>query len=75
MTSKKTDMPSNITNIAQRRAKKNQAKDDLFDLLSRIDELEDALEIMDEHGVTTREELESHIAELERRAAELDEET
>ena len=37
-----------------------------------IDELEDVLEILDENGVSTREELEALIADLERRAAELE---
>ena len=42
---------------------------DLFKLLSRIDELEETLETLDEAGVTTRAELEELIGRLEAEAA------
>lgn len=61
-----------ITILAQHRAQKQSAKDSMYDLLSRIDELEDVLEILDENGVQSREQLEALIADLERRAAELE---
>lgn len=61
-----------ITILAQHRAQKQTAKESMYDLLSRIDELEDVLEILDENGVQNREQLEALIADLERRAAELE---
>jgi chromosome segregation ATPase len=64
--------PAKITILAQHRAQRQSAKDTMYELLSRIDELEDALEVLDENGVENREQLEALIAELERRAAELD---
>lgn len=67
-----TESQPNITVLAQHRAKKQSAQESMYDLLSRIDELEDVLEILDENGVSTREELEALIADLERRAAELE---
>lgn len=62
----------NITVLATHRARKQSAQENMYDLLSRIDELEDVLEILDENGVSTREELEALIADLERRAADLE---
>lgn len=69
-----TDAPDSpkITILAQHRAQKQSAKETMYELLSRIDELEDALEILDEHGIDTREQLEALIADLERRAADLE---
>ncbi|MGB3307538.1 MAG: hypothetical protein WBA63_15240 [Thermomicrobiales bacterium] len=72
MSQQPPDMPANVRSIDQKRAQKASAKDELYNLLSQIDELEDALETMDEHGVRTREELEALIGEFERRAEELD---
>lgn len=69
---KTPDFPANVTSLDLQRAKRASTKDDMFDLLANIDELEEALETMDEHGLKTREELESLIAELERRAEDLD---
>ncbi|MGC4107526.1 MAG: hypothetical protein QM753_14490 [Thermomicrobiales bacterium] len=64
--------PAKITILAQHRAQKQSAKESMYDLLSRIDELEDVLEILDENGVENREQLEALIADLERRAAEFE---
>lgn len=64
--------PAKITILAQHRAQKQSAKESMYDLLSRIDELEDVLEILDENGIENREQLEALIADLERRAAELE---
>jgi len=72
MSQQPPDMPANVRSIDQKRAQKASAKDDLYNLLSQIDELEDALETMDEYRVRTREELEALIGEFERRAEELD---
>jgi hypothetical protein len=61
-------MPSKIINLDDAR-KKNQGNDqDLFALLSRIDELEDALDTLDELGIQTRNELEALIGKLEAEA-------
>lgn len=46
--------------------------DDMFDLLARIDALEEVLETMDDNGVTTRDELVALIAGLEAEASRLD---
>lgn len=72
MSQQPPDMPANVRSIDQKRAQKASAKDDLYNLLSQIDALEDALETLDEYRVRTREELEALIGELERRAEELD---
>jgi len=69
---KTPDMLANITSLDQKRAKKASSQDAMFELLAQIDELEEALETMDEHGLKTREELESLIGEFERRAEELE---
>ncbi|MGC4190863.1 MAG: hypothetical protein QM589_06840 [Thermomicrobiales bacterium] len=61
-----------ITILAQHRSQKQSAKESMYALLSRIDELEDVLEILDENGIENREQLEALIADLERRAAELE---
>lgn len=66
------EQQANITVLAAHRARKQSAQESMYDLLSRIDELEDVLEILDENGVSTREELEALIADLERRAADLE---
>ena len=41
----------------------------LFDLLARLDELESLRDQLDELGITTRDELEARIADLEADAA------
>jgi hypothetical protein len=64
-------MPNKIINFDDAR-KRNQAEPDLFALLSRIDELEEMLETMDELGITTRAELETLIGRLEAEAERLD---
>lgn len=55
---------------ARKRARAPES--DLYGLLTRIDELEDALETMDELGLTTRDELAALIARLEAEAERLD---
>lgn len=40
----------------------------MFDLLARIDELESLLEVMDEEGLRTREDVATRIAQLEAEA-------
>lgn len=69
---KTPDFPANVTSLDQQRAKRASTQDDMFNLLATIDELEEALETMDDHRLKTREELQSLIGELERRAEELD---
>ncbi len=64
--------PPNKVVPFKRNRKKRQGEGELFALLSRIDDLENALEVMDESGVTTREELEALIGQLESEAAALD---
>jgi len=70
--SDKSDIPANITDLSQRRAIKQSQQKDLFELLSLIDELEEALDTLDEHGLETRQDLEALIADLEQRAADLE---
>ena len=66
--------PHNIVPFDRAKARKSAkpTEGDLFSLLSRIDELEDALETMDEAGVTTRDQLEELIGRLESEAATFD---
>jgi|GEM_PF-3537311 len=63
--------PDNVVPFNRAR-KKSQPEGDLFALLSRIDDLENALEVMDEAGITTRAELEATIARLEAEAAAME---
>ncbi len=65
------EYPANVSSLEQKRARKASSKDDMFELLAQIDELEEALETMDEHGLQTREDVASLIGELERRAETL----
>jgi len=58
--------------IDDARRRNQGGEPDLFALLSRIDELEDALETMNELGITTRDELEALIGRLEAEAERLD---
>ncbi len=69
---KTPDFPANVTSLDQQRAKRASTQDDMFNLLATIDELEEALETMDVHGLKTREKLQSLIGELKRRAEEMD---
>jgi hypothetical protein len=46
----------------------NAGDQEMFDLLARIDELESLLEVMDEEGLRTREDVATRIAELEAQA-------
>ena len=66
--------PHNVVPFERAKAKKTTPpqEGDLFTLLSRIDGLEEALESLDEAGVTTRDELEELIGRLEAEAAALD---
>ena len=63
--------PDNVVPFNRSR-KKAPVEGNLFALLSHIDELENALEVMDESGITTRAELEATIARLEAEAAALE---
>lgn len=65
-------MPDNITPIHTARQRKRASSDEMYELLMRLDELEELLEAMDERGVTTRAELVALIAELEAEAARSD---
>lgn len=65
-------MPDNITSIDVARHKSKASLEKMYDLLLRIDELEELLESMDERGITTREELVAMIANLEAEAARRD---
>jgi predicted nucleotidyltransferase len=63
--------PDNVVPFDRARAKKRSGKE-MFELLSRIDELEEALETMVDVGVSTRDELEDLIRRLESEAARQD---
>jgi len=65
-------MSDNITPIDNARRRKRAASDEMYELLMRLDELEELLEAMDERGVTTRAELVALITELEGEAARRD---
>lgn len=65
-------MPDNITPIHTACQRKRASSDEMYELLMRLDELEELLEAMDERGVTTRAELVALIAELEAEAARRD---
>jgi hypothetical protein len=67
----KQNPPDNVVPFNRTR-KKSPSEGSLFALLSHIDDLENALEVMDEAGVTTRAELEATIARLEAEAAALE---
>lgn len=66
--------PHNVVPFERAKSKKvpKPGESELFNLLSKIDELEDALETLDDVGVTTREQLEELIGKLESEAAKLD---
>lgn len=64
--------PDNVVPF-ERAKKQKRGEGELFALLARIDELEGVLELMDEVGVTTRNELEELIGRLESEAAALEE--
>lgn len=65
-------MPENVTPIDSARRKKRASSDDMYELLLRLDDLEELLEAMDERGITSRAELVNQIAELEAEAARRD---
>lgn len=62
-------MPENIIDLNSRR-KKSDAKNDPQELLEQMSVIEDIIELMDELGVTTREELEDLLEALESSASE-----
>lgn len=68
-------MPSNITSIDIARRKSKASTSDMYDLLARIDQLEEVLDAMDEHGITTRADLVVRIADLEAEAERRDSST
>jgi predicted nucleic acid-binding Zn-ribbon protein len=68
-------MPDNITSIDAARRRSKASSQEMYDLLLRLDELEELLEVMDERGITTREELVAMIASLEAEAARRDSST
>lgn len=62
-------MPDKIINIDAAR-RKNRGEDfDMYQFLSQIDELEEALETLHKFGINTREELADLIQALEEQAA------
>lgn len=65
-------MRDNITSIDVARGRSKASTAEMYDLLTRIDELEELLEAMDERGITTRAELVDRIAGLEAEAAQRD---
>ena len=65
-------MPDNIVPFRSAASTKSSASGEMYDLLSKIDELEELLESLDEIGVATREELVEMITRLESEAAALD---
>ena len=65
-------MPDNIIPFSSARNRNASQSARMYDLLSRIDELEELLEALDELGITTRAELADLIARLESEAAALD---
>ncbi len=67
-------MPDNIVPFrsASSTGRNAPASAEMYDLLSKIDELEDLLEALDEQGVTTRGELVALISRLETEAAARD---
>lgn len=62
-------MPENIIDLNSRR-KKPETQRDPQELLEQMSMIEDALELMDELGVSTREELEDLLEALESSAPE-----
>ena len=61
-----------IIDFDNARKRAQDPEPDLYGLLTRLDELEDALETMDELGLTTRAELAALIDRLEAEAERLD---
>ena len=62
----------NIVPLNRARQQAPGAEPDLFGLLTRLDELEEALETLDELGLTTRDQLANLIERLEAEAERLD---
>ncbi len=65
-------MPDNIIPFSNARKKTGSSSAEMYDLLSKIDELEELLEALDELAVTNRAELVDLISRLESEAAALD---
>jgi hypothetical protein len=67
-------MSDKIINFDAARRKNRGDEQDMHEFLSRIDELEEALETMHKFGINTREELAELIRTLEEQAASRDDE-
>ena len=65
-------MPDNIVPFRSIASGETSASGEMYDLLSKIDELEELLETLDETGVSTRAELVDLISRLEAEAAARD---
>ena len=65
-------MPDNIIPFSSAKRKTGSRDAKMYDRLSRIDELEELLEALDELGISNRAELVDLISRLESEAAALD---
>lgn len=65
-------MPDNIIPFSSAKRKTGSRDAEMYDRLSRIDELEELLEALDELGISNRAELVDLISRLESEAAALD---
>ena len=65
-------MPDNIVPFRSAPRKNASASAEMYDLLAKIDELEDLLETLDELGISNRAELVDLISRLEAEAAARD---
>lgn len=61
-----------IVNFETARKAHRNARPSLIELLNTLDELETVLETLDEHGITTRDELVELMRSLEQQVDELD---
>lgn len=61
-----------IVNFETARKAHRNDKPSLIELLNRLDELESTLETLDEHGITTRDELVELMRKLEQQVDEAD---
>jgi len=68
-------LPDNIVPFRNAASKNVSTSAGMYDLLSKIDELEDLLETLDEIGITSRAELVALISQLEAEAAARDSDT
>lgn len=65
-------MPDNVIPFSSARKRTVSSSTEMYDLLSKIDELEELLEALDELGISSRAELVDLISHLESQAAALD---